>query len=128
MSNESYENEHKLVIDITQSQFKQLRQICPHGTKKLLFQSLIEFIFDLYEEQGFPAIMRLIRQQDVNFQELLRYDRAEKRITKTFMSQVSEFLTLVGEPKRPLTTYSECIEALNDVYNILKKEYKNANG
>ncbi len=121
MSNEPYVSGHKLVIDITATQFKQLRQICPHGTKKLLFQSLIEFVFDLHEEQGFPAIMQIIRAQDVNFKELMRYDRAEKRITKTFMSLVSEFLTLVGEPQRPLTTYSECIEALTEVYNKLTK-------
>ena len=108
MNNQS----HKLVIDITDEQFDKLRSICPHGTKKQLFQSLIESLIELHDTQGTLALMNIIRQQDIGFKELIRYDRSDKKVTDDFTSLLSELLTLVGLPEVPLTTYSECVSAL----------------
>lgn len=118
---------HKLVIDITDEQYKKLRQILPHGTKKQLFQALIDSLIELHRTEGLLPIMGLIRQEDVGFKDLLAYDRADKQVTHNFISLLAILLPLVGINPQPLTTYSECVSAVAKVTNEMQTRYDTLN-
>jgi len=92
-----------------------MRQILPHGTKKQLFQALVDSLIELHRTEGLLPIMGLIRQEDVGFKDLLAYDRADKQVTHDFISLLAILLPLVGLGTQPLSTYSECVSAVAKV-------------
>lgn len=50
----------RFTVEIREDQALMLQKMLPHGTKKLLFQSLVDGVIQLYTKGGFDAIGAII--------------------------------------------------------------------